>query len=127
MSRRAHLTSHASAIALTAASLFALSAVVVSKPSLAQTAPNGGSTSITRDSEAERKLNLPAASFQTREERLNAKPLDWNTTIGKPKPLKLTAKERKALKNAKPETSSGGAPHPDAEAIARKLHPDDWK
>ena len=66
-------------------------------------------------------------SFQTREERLNAKPLDWNSTTGTPKPRTLTDAERKALQTAKPESAGPGAPNPNADEEARKLHPDDWK
>ncbi len=66
-------------------------------------------------------------SFETREERLKAKPLDWNSTLGTPKPRILTKTERRALKSAKPEAAEAGAPDPKAEAEARRLHPDDWK
>ncbi|WP_323120474.1 hypothetical protein [Burkholderia alba] len=109
----------------TAAGIVAVAALAASKPALAQTAPAGDSMSIQHDSEKARAMKEP--SFQTREERLAAKPLDWNTTIGKPTPRTLTAKERKALKTAKRGASAGGAPDPKAEEEARRLHPDDWK
>jgi hypothetical protein len=104
-----------------------LSAVFSAPCAHAQSAANGGSTAITRGSDVERKLNLAEPSLATREERLKVQPLDWTTTIGKPTPRKLTATERKLLKNAKPTSSGGGAPHPEAEAEARRLHPEDWK
>ena len=61
-------------------------------------------------------------SYQTREERLKAKPLDWNSTVGKPKPHALSRAERDALRRARPETSAGGAPDPKADEEARKQH-----
>jgi hypothetical protein len=124
MSSKATLTGYGFAFAMTAA-IFAASAIFASKPGLAQTAPAGGTTSIQHGSEKAREMKEP--SFQTREERLNAKPLDWNSTIGTPTPRTLTAKERKAMESAKRGSSAGGKPHPKAEEEARKLHPDDWK
>ncbi|MGH7840510.1 MAG: hypothetical protein ACREQT_03215, partial [Candidatus Binataceae bacterium] len=88
---------------------------------------DGGTTSIQRGSDAEKALKMQEPQYQTREERLKAKPLDWNSTIGKPKPRTLTAAEREALRRARPESSAGGAPNPGANEEARKLHPDDWK
>ena len=85
-------------------------------------------STIKRDSEAAKAMQEP--SFQTREERLRAKPLDWNATIGKPKRKAQTAAEKKALartKGAKGETSEGGAPDPKADEEARRLHPEEWK
>jgi len=113
------------AFAATAAAILGVSALVASTLSRAQTAPGGGTTSIQRDSDEARKL--PEPSFQTREERLRAKPLDWNSTIGTPKPRVLTEEERKLLERARPEAAEGGAPNPKAELEARRLHPDDWK
>jgi hypothetical protein len=102
-----------------------LAVFAAATPGVAQTLPNGDSQSIQHDSDKARELKEP--SFQTREERLAAQPLDWNKTIGKPTPRTLTEKERKALQNARRGTSAGGAPNPKAEAEARRLHPDDWK
>jgi hypothetical protein len=82
-------------------------------------------TTIKRDSDNAKSLAEP--SYQTREERLRAKPLDWNTTIGKPKRKTQTAAEKKALAEAKPESMEGGAPDPKAQDEARRLHPDEWK
>jgi hypothetical protein len=107
--------------------------IFASTPGFAQAAPEKGAVSekgtvsIQRGSEAESALKMKEPSFQTREERLNAKPLDWNATIGKPRPKKLTPAEREALQRARPESSAGGAPNPNAEQEARKLYPDDWK
>jgi hypothetical protein len=102
-----------------------LYASVASQPSLAQPAPSTATTSIEHGSERARLMKEP--SFQTREARLAAKPLDWTTTIGTPKPRILTPAERRALAIARPTSSAGGAPNRDAEKVARKLHPDDWK
>jgi hypothetical protein len=82
-------------------------------------------TTIKRDSEAAKAMQEP--SFQTREERLRSKPLDWNTTIGKPKRKPMTAAEKRALARAKPETAEGGKPDPRADEEARKMHPEEWK
>jgi len=122
MSSKASLTGFAFAMT---AGIVAVSAIFAAKPSLAQTVPAGGTTSIQHDSDKARDMKAP--SFQTREERLNAKPLDWNSTIGTPTPRTPTAKERRALRTAKPGSSAGGAPSPNADEEARKLHPDDWK
>jgi hypothetical protein len=107
------------------AGIVAASAIFASEPSLAQTAPAGGTTSIQQGSEKAREMKEP--SFQTREERLNAKPLDWNSTLGTPTPRTLSPDEQRALQSAKPKSSAKGAPNRNAEKEARKLHPDDWK
>jgi hypothetical protein len=104
-----------------AAGIVAVPAFMASSPSHAQTAPAEGTTSIQRDSERAREMKEP--SFQTREERLNTMPLDWNSTIGTPPPR---TGEQRALEGAG-QSSAGGAPNPRAEEEARKLHPDDWK
>ena len=86
MSSKASLTGHGFAFAM-AAGMAAVFAIVASKPSLAQMAPaenTTNTTSIQRGSEKATEMKEP--SFQTREERLRAKPLDWNSTIGTPKP-----------------------------------------
>ena len=118
-------TGHRFAFVMTA-SIVAVSALFfASETSLAQTAPAGGTTSIQQGSEKARELKEP--SFQTREERLNAKPLDWNSTLGTPTPRTLTPDEQRALQGAKPKSSAKGAPNRNAEKEARRLHPDDWK
>jgi hypothetical protein len=123
MSSKASLTGRCFAFAMTAG-IVAISATFAAKPGLAQTAA-GSTVSIQHDSDKARAMKEP--SFQTREERLNAKPLDWNSTLGKPTPRKLTAAEKKALETAKPGSSAGGTPNPNADDEARKLYPDDWK
>jgi len=127
MSAKASLTGLSFAFAMTAAGIVAVSAIVAAKPSLAQMAPAGVTTSIQHGSAAEKALKMKEPSFQTRAERLNAKPLDWNSTIGKPSPKALTPAQKEALRRARPATAAGGAPNPKADEVARKLHPDDWK
>jgi hypothetical protein len=105
----------------------ALATVAAVTPALAQTASTAGTRAIENGSDAAKKARLKEPSYMTREERLNAKPLDWSTTTGKPKPRTLTAAERRALQDAKPEQSAGGAPAPNADEEAKKQHPDDWK
>jgi hypothetical protein len=102
-----------------------IASVVALAQGLAVAAGQDNTTSIKRDSEAAKTLTEP--SYQTREERLRAKPLDWNTTIGKPKRKTQTAAEKKALAAAKSESADGGAPDPRAQEEARRMHADDWK
>jgi hypothetical protein len=94
-------------------------------PGIACAAPQEPTTTIKRDSDTAKALAEP--SYQTREERLKAKPLDWNATTGKPKRKAQTPAEKKALENAKPESADGGSPNPKAEEEARRLHPEEWK
>lgn len=103
--------------------LFAVGIALV--PGLA--AAQDATTSIKRDSDAAKAQAMAEPSYQTREERLRAQPLDWNTTIGKPKPRVLTAAEKKAQLRAKPEAVDGGRPDPKANEEARRLYPEDWK
>jgi hypothetical protein len=124
MSPKANRTGRRFTFAM-AAGIGVVCASAASQPTLAQPAPATATTSIEHGSERARLMKEP--SFQTREARLAAKPLDWNTTIGTPKPRILTAEERRALLVARPTSSAGGAPNRDAEKVARKLHPDDWK
>jgi hypothetical protein len=84
-------------------------------------------TSIKRESGVRGAPKTEEPHYQTREERLKAKPLDWKSTIGKPKRRVLSPAERKALRAAKPKSSEGGAPNPEANEEARRLHPEDWK
>jgi hypothetical protein len=107
----------------TSTSLAALAVLLMAGPATA--APQDPTTSIKRDSDPARSQAEP--SYQTREERLNAKPLDWNATKGKPKRKAQTAAEKKSLADAKAEHAEGGAPDPKADEEARRLHPDDWK
>jgi hypothetical protein len=108
----------------------ALCATMGCSVALAQAPPaSTETTSIERGTEAEKALKLKEPSFETREARLKAKPLNWNATIGKPKakPKAVTQAEREALRKAKPEKSESGEPDPNAEKEARRLHPSDWE
>ena len=62
-----------------------------------------------------------AQPYQTREGRLRAKPLDWNSTLGKPGP----APEKERIEG-KPENSEPGRPNPNAKREAQRLHPQEW-
>jgi hypothetical protein len=116
----------ASKLAAAACVVYCFSAFT-STPGLAQAASDKGTTSIQRGSEAEKALKMQEPSFQTREERLRAKPLDWNSTIGKPRPRRLTPAEKNALRNAPSGSTEGGASNSNADEEARRLHPDDWR
>lgn len=67
------------------------------------------------------------APYAVKENRLQAKPLDWNTTIGKPGKAAITPEEQEAIAKGKPETAPGGAADPKAIEDAKKLHPEDWR
>lgn len=62
-----------------------------------------------------------ARPFHTREGRLRAKPLDWNSTIGKPIPRRDLRVDQ-----GKPDTTKGGEPDRYAIPEAQKLYPEDW-
>jgi hypothetical protein len=126
MSSKLNLFGPGTVFVMIAASVIAAAAIVSPKPAFAQSS-TAETRSIEAGSDAEKKAKLKEPSYMTREERLNAKPLDPKVTSGKPKPRKMTAAEREALQHAKPEESAGGAPAPNAEEEARKQHPNDWK
>ena len=90
-------------------------------------ASNDATATIQRDTENAKALKLDEPAYQTREERLKAKPLDWRATSGKPKRHVPTKAEKETLRRAKPGSAEGGAPDPHADEQARKLHPEDWK
>jgi hypothetical protein len=102
------------------------SMALASTPGLAQAASDNETTSIQRGTDAEKALKLEQPSYQTREERLRAKPLDWNSTIGTTTPKALTPSEELAARTARPGSAEGGAPDPHADEEARKLNPNDW-
>ncbi len=113
---------------MTALAIFFSSPFVAPKASFAQAAASGGTTSIEQGSKAHEALRMKEPSFDTREERLKAKPLDWNATVGKPTPPRpVSPAEEEALQKAAPGTTEGGAPDPKANEEARRLHPDDWR
>lgn len=112
---------------ITVAGIVFVSLTAASTPGLVHAASDSATTSIQRGSEAEKALKMEEPSYQTREERLKAKPLDWTSTIGKPKPHAPTAAEKAAMRAARPKSAEGGAPNPKADEEARRLHPDDWK
>lgn len=58
--------------------------------------------------------------YHTREGRMQAKPLDWSSTIGKPSRVK------RPPVRGKPATSQPGTPNPDAKREGQRLHPEDW-
>jgi len=92
-----------------------------------QAASDSPTVSIERGSEEAKQSKMSEPSYETREQRLKAKPLNWNTTIGKPKkPPKISPAEEARLRKAKPESVPGGAPDPKANDEARKLHPEEW-
>ena len=126
MSSKLNLFSPGITFVMIAAGVITTAAIISAKPAFAQSS-TAKTRSIEAGSDTVKKAKLKEPSYMTREERLNAKPLDWKVTSGKPKPRAMTAAERKALRDAKPEESAGGAPAPNAEEEARKQHPNDWK
>ena len=78
----------------------------------------------------ERK-SLPAAQqsvgrYETREQRLQAKPLDWNSTIGT-QPDSAAAPADNTARQEPPGTAGGGAPNPKADSDARRQFPNEWR
>lgn len=127
MPMRTDVSGKGMAFKIAAAGIALAGLVAAPTPGLAQTDAAKATTTIQRGSETERALKLEEPTYQTREERLKAKPLDWNSTIGKPTRRALTPAEKAALRKARPGATEGGAPNPEADKEARKLHPDDWK
>ena len=105
--------------------IFLASGVALAQGAVFAAGQDKETTTIKRDSESAK--SMPEPSYQTREERLKAKPLDWNTTIGKPKRKAMTPAERKAQEGAKSESAEAGAPDPKANDEARRLYPEEWK
>src|SRR5262249_56361123 len=60
-----------------------------------------------------------ARPYQTREGRLRAKPLDWNSTLGQREP----AAENAPAVEGTPENSEPARPNPTAKRHAPTLHP----
>ncbi|HLM81492.1 MAG TPA: trypsin-like serine protease [Terriglobales bacterium] len=87
----------------------------------------GVTTSLRRES-VKAQADRDANKFKTREGRLQAKPLDWNATIGKPTPrAKVSEAEEEMAKKREPSSAKGGSRNPNAKREAQRLHPEDWK
>src|SRR5215510_1399054 len=115
---------HLSHLAIAATAFAVLSPGGVS----AQDVAAGATTTIDRE-------QMPAAArkeadkFKTRKGRLQAKPLDWNATIGKPRvtgaqPSEIEEEEVKPQESG---TSKGGRPNPKAKRDAKKYYPKEWR
>jgi V8-like Glu-specific endopeptidase len=109
----------------TSCSLFAAAGLLLAGYALAQGTPDKSTTTTTieRKSVAE-KADRDASPYKTRDGRLAAKPLDWNSTIGKRTP---PSKTKKAAEKAKPGATKGGEPNPAARREAQKLYPEEWR
>jgi V8-like Glu-specific endopeptidase len=77
--------------------------------------------------EAEQRATQDASKYQTRKGRLEAKPLDWTTTIGTPAPSDARPAPQTNNPNAQGGTSKGGAPNPRARTDAQRMYPGDWR
>jgi V8-like Glu-specific endopeptidase len=87
----------------------------------------GVTTSLHRES-VKPQAEKDAKKFQTREGRLQAKPLDWNATIGKPTArAKVSEEEEELAKKREPKSAKGGPRNPNSKREAQRLHPEDWK
>lgn len=92
----------------------------------AQEAEKHGATTTLHRKTVAAQAEKDAGKFKTRQGRLQAKPLDWNATIGKPTPpAKLSEEER--AKPKEPGYAKGGRPNPNAKREAQKLHPEEWR
>jgi V8-like Glu-specific endopeptidase len=68
-----------------------------------------------------------ASPFDSRQGRLEAKPLDWDVTRGKPvKAPPAVEAEAARPRAARPGSSPGGAPNPKANEDAEKAYPQEW-
>src|SRR5262249_17606534 len=98
--------------------------IVLPVASYSQQSTSGQTTTLKRESvpsvQAEQDKQA-VERYHTREGRLQAKPLDWSSTIGKPKPL-----PKKPPFKGQPETSKPGLPDPKAKSEGQRLHPEDW-
>lgn len=92
--------------------------------SMAQQA--SGQTTRIDNSEARAAADAP---FSTREERLNAEPLDWDETRGEGmRTNAIQEPEDTRGANGQPSGSvAGGAPDPSANAEAETLYPEEWE
>ncbi len=63
--------------------------------------------------------------YNSREQRLQAKPLDWNSTIGKPNAPAQTQDD--TARQAPSGTAKGGTADPKADADARRQFPKEWQ
>jgi V8-like Glu-specific endopeptidase len=98
-------------------------ALLASGPGFAQQPTAGATTTIDRKAVA-KEADQDANKFKTREQRLQAKPLDWNSTIGKPT---APAAPAEGATQGQPGTSSGGAANPKADSDARRQFPNEWR
>ena len=91
-------------------------------PCLAQDTSPNATTTLERKSVAADAERL-ASPYLTREGRLQAKPLNWNATIGKPAPVSKWPQ----VKAGKSAVSKGGHPDPAAKGEAQRLYPEEWR
>lgn len=69
-----------------------------------------------------------ASPSDTRQGRLDAKPLDWDVTRGKAvKPAPPPIEDEARARARKPGSSPGGAPNAKANEDAEKVHPREWE
>jgi V8-like Glu-specific endopeptidase len=101
-------------------------AVFFATHALAQSTPDA-TTTIERTSVGA-QADREASPYKTREGRLAAKPLDWNSTIGKKtapaKPAKPAAERAHKTERG---AEKGGDPAPGARQEAQRLYPDEWR
>jgi len=105
-------------------------AVLAAGNGFAQQASTGETRTLERKSiapEAEQRSKQDANKYQTRKGRLEAKPLDWSTTIGTPAPSGTRPAPQSDNPNAQGNTSKGGAPNARAKTDARRMYPGDWR
>jgi V8-like Glu-specific endopeptidase len=100
-------------------------AFLASGQAFAQPAPAGETRTIERRSVVT-QADQDARKFRTREQRMQEKPLDWNTTIGTPSPPAV-APPADTSPRAEPGTAQGGAPNADADNEARRAFPNEWR
>ena len=102
----------------------AISLIAQSSGSIAQ--PASAQTTRVDNSEARAAADAP---FSTREQRLNAEPLDWDETRGEGmRTNAIEEPENSRGADGQPAGSAdGGAPDPSANAEAEALYPQEWE
>jgi len=92
----------------------------------AQNKSSDATTTIERASVAA-QADRDASPYKTREGRIAAKPLDWNSTLGKKAAPEKLAKPAEGLRKEERGAEKGGDPAPGARKEAQRLYPEEWR
>ena len=112
-------------LAYAASSLIAALALLAPSTGFAQQPPATGSEVTKIERKATPRAAQDADKFKTREQRLRAQPLDWNTTIGRPTDAPAEAPADPSREQ--PGAAPGGSPNPKADDAARRQFRNEWR